>query len=388
MPQLVTRTLALGLVLAACGGGDKKNNNTPDAPMQQQIDASPDAPARTCASDQVANTDFRAYDAQNNVIVFGADGGDPGDGNAVKLSFEFYGGIEPSLMGTFDLTQGKQNNYATCAICVRAYSQDAQGNLIKEFFQSGGSVTLSEDPLTNQHLVATFSNLQLEEVTIDRNNGFTSTPVANGLCASYGSPSIDHDKVPNAWTCQHPAWEDGTNCDCMCGIVDPDCNASPTQTVNGCTNAQPVCSSGTCAAVAANDVCGSAITLTLGTAVQGTTVGAYNNYSNGLEGQTCTGFHQAGADVAYKVTLTANTQYTVTLSGLDATFDGSVSLLGPGAASQCDPDPIATCVAGSDAGAEGADETFTYTPTTTGDYYVLVDSFYAAESGAFTLKVE
>ena len=29
-----------------------------------------------------------------------------------------------------------------------------------------------------------------------------------------------------------------------------------------------------------------------------------------------------------------------------------------------------------------------YTPTTTGDYYVIVDSFYAAETGAFTLKVQ
>ena len=29
-----TRTLALALALAACGGGDKKNNNPPDAPMQ------------------------------------------------------------------------------------------------------------------------------------------------------------------------------------------------------------------------------------------------------------------------------------------------------------------------------------------------------------------
>lgn len=386
MPQLGTRTLVLGLVLAACGGGDKKtNNNTPDASMQ------PDAPAadapRSCTTLEEMNTDFVQYDDANQVLVFAGEGGDVGDGNALKMSFEFYGGIETSLMGTFDLTQGNQSNYATCAICVRAYSQDADGNIIKEFFQSGGSVTLSEDPLTNQHLIATFTDLQLQEVTVDRDGGtFMSTPVAGGLCASYGSPSIDHDKVPNAWTCQHAAYADGAACDCVCGLSDPDCAGHPA-TTNGCTGGQ-VCSNDACVAAAANDLCSSAVTLTLGTAVQGTTVGAYADYSNGLEGQTCTGYHQAGADVAYKVTLTANTQYTVTLSGLDAGFDGSVSLLGPGAATVCDPDPITACVAGADAAAEGQDETFTYTPTTTGDYYVIVDSFYTTESGAFTLTVQ
>jgi hypothetical protein len=379
-----TRTVALALALAACGGGDKKNP-TPDA-SPPAVDAAPDA--RTCSSSQVMNTDFYTFDADTPVLIFHADGGDPGDGNPVTVSVELYGGVEASLMGTFDLTQGNQANYSTCAVCVRAYSQDADGNLIKEFFQSGGSVTISQDPLADQHLVATFTDLQLQEVTVDRDGGtFASTPVANGLCTSYGSPMIDHDKVPNAWTCAHTAYQDG-NCDCACGMIDTDCDGTSTQTVNGCTVDQPVCSSGVCAAAVANDTCTGAVTLTLGTAVQGTTVGAYADYNNGLEGDACATVAEAGPDVAYMVHLTAGTAYTVTLSGVDPNFDAGVALLGPGAASICAADPIATCVAGADAGFEGDPETFTYTPATTGDYYVLVDSYYPFETGAFTLKVE
>jgi hypothetical protein len=379
-----TRTVALALALAACGGGDKKTP-TPDAPMQQDA-AMPDAPS--CTALTAGTFDVSSYTA-DQFEAFNAPGGDPGDGHALTLSLEVYGGIEDSLMGTFDLSQGNQANYATCAVCVRAYSQDADGNLVKEFFQKSGSVTISADPLADGHLVASFANVELQEVTIDRDGGtFMSTPVAGGQCTTYGASfNIDHDKVPNAWTCAHTTYQDG-NCDCMCGMLDADCDGTSTQTVNGCTAAQPVCSSGTCAAVVANDTCTSAATLTLGTAVQGTTVGAYANITNGLDADTCTGFAQAGADVAYTVHLTAGTQYTVTLSGLDATFDASVYLLGPGAATVCDADPITTCVAGHDMGAEGADETFTYTPATTGDYFVLVDSYYATETGAFTLKVE
>jgi hypothetical protein len=356
--------------------------------MQPQPDAAPDA--QMCTALTAGTFDVSTYTA-DQFEAFNATGGDPGDGHELTLSLEVYGGIEDSLMGTFDLSQGNQANYATCAVCVRAYSVDDTGAVIKEFFQKSGSVTISADPLADGHLVASFSNVELQEVTVDRDGGtFMSTPVPGGQCTTYGASfSIDHDKVPNAWTCDHAAYVDGTACDCACGAADPDCGDSPTrgQTVNGCTGTQ-VCGAGTCLDVPANDLCAAATTLTLGTAVTGTTVGAYGDYSNGLEGQTCTGFHQAGGDVTYMVHLTAGTAYTVTLSGLDATFDASVSLLGPGAATVCDPDPITTCVAGADAGTEGADETFTYTPATTGDYYVLVDSFYPTESGAFTLKVE
>lgn len=136
-----------------------------------------------------------------------------------------------------------------------------------------------------------------------------------------------------------------------------------------------------------NDTCQTATSLLIGTPVTGTTVGANSNYDSGLETATCTGFMQPGPDVAYKITLFAGQAITVTLSAPYATFDPSISLLGPGSASICDAAPV-NCLAGADAAGFGAGESFMYTTAGTGTYYIIVDSYYgAASSGAFTLNV-
>jgi hypothetical protein len=137
----------------------------------------------------------------------------------------------------------------------------------------------------------------------------------------------------------------------------------------------------------ANDTCAAAIPLVIGTPVMGSTAGAARNYNMGLEGATCTGFAQPGPDVVYSLALTANQTVTVTLSNTAPTYDGSIALLGPGAATICDAAPITTCVKGADATFDGQNETFTYTATTAGTYFVIVDAFGANEGGTFTLNV-
>ncbi len=302
--------------------------------------------------------------------------------------FEFYDGIESSLSGTFDLTAGNQNNYSTCAVCVRAFTLDADGNVVKQFFQSGGSITLTEDPFTNQKVVGSLTDLQLEEVTIDSQT-FVSTPVPGGTCATFGSYSVDHDRVPNAWTCAHTDYDEGTNCNCVCGLPDPDCYVDPTLPVAGCTTAGDACFNDACVTPPTNDTCAdadAATAITIGTPVTGTTAGAGRNYDAGLEGATCTGFSQPGPDVVYKLTLATDQSITVTLSNVAAENDPSVALVGPGTAALCDAAPIATCVAGADGGLSGENETFTYAATA-GDYYIIVDSYSPAVGGAFTLTV-
>ncbi|MBV8758409.1 MAG: PPC domain-containing protein [Deltaproteobacteria bacterium] len=381
--------LVLALSIAACGGGKKKP--TPDAPPQPQADAAPDA-APACTTPASAGTiDFGSYNANTPDVIWKAPvtGNLGASGETFTYQLQFYGGIETSLMGTFDLSAGNQANFSSCAICLLALSTDvdANGRPVKAYFQKSGSITLTEDPLTNQHLVATVSNLQMQEVTIDWAGTFMSTPVANGGCATFGNQTLDHDKVPNAFTCTHDKWTDGSSCDCMCGMQDPDCfNGS--NAIAGCTNNE-LCFNSTCETAPANDTCQTAVALTLGTPVTGTTIGAPNNYNAGLEGMQCTKYAQVGSDVVYKVDLAAGTAYQVALTMLDAAYDGSVALVGPGAATLCDANPIATCVAGSDTALEGGDEIFTFTPTTAGTYYVIVDSFLppGAEAGAFTLAV-
>lgn len=153
----------------------------------------------------------------------------------------------------------------------------------------------------------------------------------------------------------------------------------------GTETCQPVRGTvGLCVPKSANDTCQTAVALTVGTPVNGTTGGATSNYNAGLEAATCTGFSQKGRDVAYKATLTAGTQYTFTLTNVTPEFDPSISIVGPGAATVCDAATI-TCDAGADANTAGMGETVTYTPTTTGTYYVIVDSFDDTFGGSFTL---
>jgi len=374
--------LALAVVFVACGKSNPKKQ--PDAA------AMPDA-ARVCTNVTPGMLDAFGYQPMGmppNAFWGAPLTGTLADGNPLTYQFEIYGGIEPSLVGTFDLSMGNQANYMTCAVCVRAFDNDAMGNLVKQFYQLAGTVTLTEDPLAAGHLVGSVTGLELQEVNVDMTT-FASTPVPNGACATLGSFSVDHDKVPNAWTCSHAAFQDGTTCDCKCGgttftgLYDPDCDLK-NPPVNGCTTGQGCFKDG-CVNRPANQTCQTATPVVVNaTGITGTTIGANEKYNAGLEGAACVGAPVPGPDAVYSVVMTAATQYTVTLSGLDATYDGAIALVGPDAGtpgSVCDANPIATCVKGADAMAAGGNETFSFTPTTTGTYFVLVTSALPFQSG-------
>lgn len=465
------------LLVAACGGGDSDNNPTPDAAPTP--DTGPSCTMTTLGGAQAF------VDGSDSAILWSAPiATDLGGTGETLINFEFYSGIETSLSGTIDLAVGNQANYKTCAACIRVLTINAAGDAIeKTWFQTGGSITLTEDPFTNQKMLGSADNVTLAEVTVDPMT-FESTLVPGGTCLSLGSIQLMADAVPAAWTCAKEAYDDGTTCNCACGEHDPDCDimAAP---VAGCTGAQvcgrddtcidvcdvlstpPVgCPTGTCGFESAtrdicytdaavvdaaalggtcagnalfcgvantvatglcdsfegddkqcreacdatadcaatevcapiigakglcitppvNDTCELAQLITIGTPVNGRTGGAGSNYNAGLEAATCTGVSQAGADVAYRVVLTANQAITVTLSNVSANFDPSVALVGPGAATVCNATTIA-CLKGADAGVEAEGETFTYTATTAGTYYLIVDTFYRTQGGSFTLNV-
>jgi hypothetical protein len=171
----------------------------------------------------------------------------------------------------------------------------------------------------------------------------------------------------------------------VCGMPDPDCWINTTPTV-GCTTGQ-ACFRDACVTPPTNDTCATAAAITIGTPVTGDTSGAKRNYDAGLDAVACTGVGQPGPDVVYSVDLAAAQQITVTLSGLAATYDGGVSLVGPGAAALCDANPIATCVAGADDKFAGQTETFMYTATGAGTYFIIVDGYGIEDGGTYTLGV-
>ena len=70
-------------------------------------------------------------------------------------------------------------------------------------------------------------------------DGSGETEVPFGYCAL---------RYPDGWTCSGAAYQDGTTCDCECGLVDPDCY-DPALPVAGCESGE-VCNEGNCAAPA------------------------------------------------------------------------------------------------------------------------------------------
>ncbi|MDB4960694.1 MAG: uncharacterized protein JWP01_693 [Myxococcales bacterium] len=481
MKRFSSRTLLAAATLQAFAlmacGDDGSNNPSPDA--APPVDSGP-----SCTAVSVGATQS-IVDATEDAILWSSPvTGIAGAAGDTLLNFEFYNGIE-TLATTISLTAGNQADYATCAACIRLLELNAAGDdIAKQYFQSGGTITLTEDPFTNQKMIGTMTDVTVVEVTIDAE--YHSTLVPGGACLSLGTITLNADAVPTEWTCDKAAYNDGTTCNCACGAHDPDCDimAAP---VAGCTANQvcgdddtcistcnvlsspPMgCTTGTCgfntatqdicytdatlvdpAALGAacatatpflcgvtatvatglcdnfegddkicrkacdanadctgtevcgavvgmkglciapplNDTCETAQLITIGTPVQGKTGGAAGNYNMGLEGAACTGVSQAGGDVVYQVVLTANQTITVNVTNASAHFDPSVALLGPGAAATVCNAATVTCLKGADAGNAAANETFTFTATAAGTYFLIVDTFFRTQGGTFTLTV-
>src|SRR4051812_878163 len=117
--------------LVACGDDGA---NQPDAMRQ------PDAPA--CTGVTAGTLDIYSVDAASQFISWRAPvTGTLGDGNPLTYELQFFGDVQGALSGTYDLHTGNQSNYKTCAICIRAFTTNALGEVQKKFFQSAGSIT-------------------------------------------------------------------------------------------------------------------------------------------------------------------------------------------------------------------------------------------------------
>jgi hypothetical protein len=134
----------------------------------------------------------------------------------------------------------------------------------------------------------------------------------------------------------------------------------------------------------ANDTCASAETLSFGSStsvsVSAHTLGAKNDVS--LATTDCTGNTTAGPDVFYALPLIAGKTYTFELDGIGS-WDEVLYLF-----TSCSS-IASTC--GAKMGADDwftSPETITYTPPTTGTYYIGVDGKASTDEGIFTLTVK
>lgn len=153
-----------------------------------------------------------------------------------KLEFRsapFYPGTDGNAIGTFDLSQDGDGNYATCSRCLSVI-QDPNTADQKQFFQVAGTMVVGPaSEATGGYLHITLDDVTLVEVTIDPNT-LTSTPVPGGDCVHFASTAISAGGVPLDWTCGDTSYGTGDGCDCGCGAVDPDCVSASADACDYC----------------------------------------------------------------------------------------------------------------------------------------------------------
>jgi hypothetical protein len=187
--------------------------------------------------------------------------------------------------------------------------------------------------------------------------------------------------VPLAWTCDPFDYADGAFCDCGCGVIDPDCGASPTAA--SCDSCES-CATDQCSLFlepaditmcnfAPGNTCTDPLPLVSGSFPW---EGASNNFvTAGSTG--CTGYVANGVDRVHVVTLSAGETLTVSLQ--PTAGDASIYLI-----TDC-ADSANTCVVGSDS---GNPETINYTSVSGGTYYFVADRWTTGTTTAgYTLTV-
>jgi hypothetical protein len=194
---------------------------------------------------------FTAGQADGTASEFAAtplpNQGDMTEADAVSL--EFYGSaFDPSdngeKTGTFDLSMGGDDNYATCSRCLSLFVDPSVPG--KTFFQVAGTIVIdATSDQINGTVSATLTNVTLVEVTVDSST-FTSTPVAGGACLHLATASVMAAPVPPpaGWLCTASFYNDGT-CDCGCGVADSDCTDATVGSCDVC-NDTGSCSTADC----------------------------------------------------------------------------------------------------------------------------------------------
>lgn len=138
------------------------------------------------------------------------------DYTSLTFLFERYSPLPD--VGEFELGQGADENFGNCAHCL--YMRGPTPELA--YFANGGTLITSKDPYGRQ-LDVNVKNLTLIPVAVDPLTR-ESTPIADGKCVQVKDFTIDRSFTASGWTCEDARYNDGENCDCECGVPDPDCN--------------------------------------------------------------------------------------------------------------------------------------------------------------------
>ncbi len=142
------------------------------------------------------------------------------DGEELTFTFLFERYSQGPDIGTFDLSDGADANFGTCAHCVVA---SAPGGTV--YYVETGILTTRKDPYKRRFDMS-LTGARLIEVTLDPATRF-STPVDNGRCVVLDAGDLDIEQAfpPSGWTCPEDDYADGEGCHCDCGAADSDCGS-------------------------------------------------------------------------------------------------------------------------------------------------------------------
>lgn len=138
-----------------------------------------------------------------------------GSERVISLLFERYS-PGPDV-GRFDLSEGPDANFGTCAHCVFVRTDTAE----RAYYAEAGTLENLSDPYSRRYDFEV-TGLRLAEADV-RLETRESTFVEDGACIEF----VDFDGggvfPPSRWTCPDEAYNDNETCNCDCGDVDPDC---------------------------------------------------------------------------------------------------------------------------------------------------------------------
>ena len=117
----------------------------------------------------------------------------PGNGNELSTLFERYN--DAVYEGSFELGQGADANFGTCAHCAVVLTADPE----RAFFATAGTMVLNKDPFSRELDIA-LMGLRLAEVTVNPETR-ESTLVPGGACVEVADFAKQGVFPPSEWTC-------------------------------------------------------------------------------------------------------------------------------------------------------------------------------------------
>lgn len=255
MRRLMMGSLALlalgGLIAVGCGSSDvdetgSSSTSTSGGGVGGTETGGGGTGGGTTGDCLEVTTDDFAYLGQSMWGVPFYYGGDttPPLGGDLTDSLYFYA-YDPELTGTIDLGAGEEASFATCTACVLIVEdQPEEGDPARLYFQQSGTVDLGTT--TPYYLGGSLTDVTLVEVTIDGETG-ESTPVPGGQCLHITNLTFDIQPPTDGWECDPSYYDAGAEdyCDCECGAVDPDCDIAEIE-IYGCYEGQTCDSSAEC----------------------------------------------------------------------------------------------------------------------------------------------